>query len=91
MSSPATPDGEARARRTTTRRYERFFGRGAAMGVLITAAGIVLAFFLHDGARAVALGALGVGGLWLSAMALVIKQRIRTGPKAEYLRDSRRG
>lgn len=71
----------------STRRYERFFSRGVVVGALITVAGIVLAFFLHGGARAAVIGGLCVGGIWLAVMTLVIKKRIRTGPKADYLRN----
>jgi hypothetical protein len=68
-------------RLSTLHRYERFFTRLAFAGVGITIAGIVISFFVDDGARAAIIGGLGVGGLGISAMSLVIRKRIRTGPK----------
>ncbi len=64
-------------------RYERFFTRLAIAGIGVTVAGIAVSFLYSDGVRAAIIGGLGAGGLWIAAMSLVIRKRIRTGPKAQ--------
>jgi small-conductance mechanosensitive channel len=72
-----------RWRLSTLHRYEHFFMGVALAGVGITIAGVVISFFVSDAARAAIIAGLGVGGLWISAMSLVIRRRIRTGPKRQ--------
>jgi hypothetical protein len=73
---------EADPAREGLRRYERFFGRAAALSLVLAAAGFLIGLIVLSGAaEAVVLGGLGVGGLWLAAMCLVIRRRIRTGPR----------
>lgn len=82
-------DGEYEARKAAAlRRFERFFARAAIFSVAISAGGIAWSFFLADGAKAFVIGALGFGGLLLAGLNLVIRNRIRNGPKAPYLRNS---
>lgn len=78
----ASGDGDWENRRIAAlQRYQGFFTKAALVGVGISLAGIVVGFFLSDAAQAVVFATFGAGGLLIAAMALVIRMRIRTGPK----------
>jgi hypothetical protein len=63
------------------RGYESFFYKVALAGVGISIVGIVTSFFVSGAGRAVVIAVLVAGGLLISAMALVVRKRIHTGPK----------
>jgi len=85
-SSSARPvsagDSEWEGRRMSALRgYESFFYKVALAGVGISIVGIVTSFFVSGAGRAVVIAVLVAGGLLISAMALVVRKRIHTGPK----------
>jgi len=65
-------------------KFERFFFRLALFGVGISIVGFVAGAFLSNAASAIVISMFGFGGLLIAAMSLVIRKRIRTGPKAQY-------
>jgi hypothetical protein len=88
----APEGGEFQARRIAVLRgFESVFFKGACVCVAVSVGGIVWTFFLRGSTQGVVIGVFDLGGLWLAAMFLVIKRRVRTGPKAEYLRASWKG
>ena len=77
-----TPDREAR-RHAVLQKYRRFYEVAAALSILLAVAGVIIGIYaLHGAAQAVVLAALGGGGVLLAWMCLVIRNRLRTGPKA---------
>ena len=83
-SEPPSLDTNARDNQylSALRRYERFFAILAMAGVAVMAASIAIGLLFSDGIRATIIGGLGAGSLWIAAMSLVMRKRIRTGPKA---------
>lgn len=73
-------DSEAR-RNAVLSRYQRSFGRLALLCLVVAISGFVAGAFLSGPARAVVIAMVGFGGLLVAWMAMVIRKRIRTGPK----------
>jgi len=64
------------------RSYERFFAGAALLGVGVAVAGVVGGQFLEGPAEATVTFGVGGGGLLMSALFLVVRKRVHTGPKA---------
>ena len=71
---------EAR-REAALARYQRSFGRLAVFCLLVAIAGFIVGPLLSGAARALVIAMVGFGGLLIAWMAVVIRKRIRTGPK----------
>ncbi|MHB8262527.1 MAG: hypothetical protein ACYDGY_02085 [Acidimicrobiales bacterium] len=71
--------------------FERQFVRLALGSAAIAVVGVVWGSFLVGAARVVVIGCSVVGGFMLSGFFLLIKKRMCTGPKAEYLREGWKG
>ena len=99
IPAPDTPpkvssasDDEREARRVAAmKRFERQFSGVALLGLAIAVAGIAWGFFLTGPAQAVVISGVGSGGLLMALLFFVIKKRMRTGPKAAYLREVWKG
>lgn len=78
----AQPRDDPEARRNAVlARYQRSFGRLALFCLLVAITGFVVGLLLSGPARAVVIAMVGFGGLLGAWMAMVIRKRIRTGPK----------
>jgi hypothetical protein len=74
------PDAQ---RKAALARYQRSFGRLAGFCLLVAVAGFIIGPLLSGLARALVIAMVGFGGLLVAWMAMVIRKRIRTGPKMQ--------
>jgi hypothetical protein len=74
------PDAQ---RNAVLARYQRSFARLAIVCLLVAVAGFVIGPLLSGLARALVIAMVGLGGLLGAWMAMVIRKRIRTGPKMQ--------
>jgi hypothetical protein len=75
-------DPEAR-QKAALARYQRSFKRLAVFCVLVAFAGFIVGSLLSGLARALVIAMVGFGGLLVAWMAMVIRKRIRSGPKMQ--------
>jgi hypothetical protein len=89
----ASPESAAReaVRVAAMLSFERQFTGLALASAAISVVGIGWGLFLVGPARVVVIGCSVVGGFLLSGFFLLTKKRLRTGPKAEYLREGWQG
>jgi hypothetical protein len=88
-ASEETPQEASRV--ATMLNFEHQFVGLALGSAAIAVVFIIWGFFLVGPARVVVIGCSVVGGCLLSGFFLLIKRRMRTGPKAEYLREGWKG
>lgn len=83
--SPAAPSPRrAEVPGTVTERFDAFFTRAAVLSLLMTVGAVIVSvMFLSGAAEAIVLSAFGAGGIWLAAMCLLVRNRVRTGPRRE--------